>query len=436
MGDLRKLRDHCLDILKWIDDQAGGGGTGTVTSITTGTPGTVTITNASGPVVNIDVTAASGDVTEVQAGTGISVASGTGPIPVVSLNTATTDGLYLKRAAADYVSFSAKAVPSSADVLLPEDSAASGAKKYATLAQAQAFTLSPAVMAPKHWWTAATVTVTGSAINTWPDAGSGAKTWTQSTSTAKATLATDGSGDAYASFDGTSDFYKPSSGSSADWTWLHNGDYWSIAIVFSHPGAAFRQMSSSPESILSTLAGSGANVGFELSNGYSTAAGGYRRNMTVATCLNGATAPTGIAAQASHITTQVVANGTAAEQRDKDVLVMVHLGGLASSGESNASWYSASSSALAQGKTTETYWNGRHVHTWSRTASNSGSGDIPVYNTGSPTNQISLGASGNGTQQFYAGRIYEVVMWQRPLLTREVENYMEYARAAYHLTWI
>lgn len=77
--------DPALGVLRvkltggWADVGTGGGGS--VTSVTTGTPGTVTITNPTGPAVNINVTAGAGTVNNVTTSTPgtVTITNPTGP---------------------------------------------------------------------------------------------------------------------------------------------------------------------------------------------------------------------------------------------------------------------------------------------------------------------------------------------------------------------
>lgn len=160
--DLRRIREGFAELLDWIDQRSSGGsaiteiqagtnvtvlngtgpvvtvsatagGTGTVSLVTTATPGTVTITNPAGPTVNIDV--AAGDVTGVTAGAGIAVAAPTGPVPTVSLGPFAT-------------SYAVKTNPAAADRLLIEDSAAALAKKYITVGTIRSATVNPMIDAP------------------------------------------------------------------------------------------------------------------------------------------------------------------------------------------------------------------------------------------------------------------------------------------------
>lgn len=87
--DLLRLRDHCQDLLDWIDDQSGGD-SGSVTEITTGTPGVVTITNPTGPIVNIDVAVPAAGVTSLASSDPRIVVSA--PTGAVSVSLATTVG--------------------------------------------------------------------------------------------------------------------------------------------------------------------------------------------------------------------------------------------------------------------------------------------------------------------------------------------------------
>jgi len=53
--DLERLRDHCGDILKWIDaESSGGGGIGTITELESSN-GSLVITNPTGPTVDLTV---------------------------------------------------------------------------------------------------------------------------------------------------------------------------------------------------------------------------------------------------------------------------------------------------------------------------------------------------------------------------------------------
>ncbi len=125
----------------------GGGGSGTVTSVS------VTTANGfGGSVANATSTPAISITTNVNGllkgnGTAISAAvagadyltptgNGSGLTGItasqVNLNSVTNDA-QLKRSANDFSSFSQKTTPASNDVLLIEDSAASGAKKYITI---------------------------------------------------------------------------------------------------------------------------------------------------------------------------------------------------------------------------------------------------------------------------------------------------------------
>lgn len=93
----------------WTDVGSGGGG-GSVSSIASADT-SVIVTNPTGPAVDLSVTKTS-----------------------IGLGNVTNDA-QLKRSANDFSSFSHKSTPVGADVLLIEDSAASGVKKYSTVTE-------------------------------------------------------------------------------------------------------------------------------------------------------------------------------------------------------------------------------------------------------------------------------------------------------------
>lgn len=179
--------------------------------------------------------AAPGGVSSVTAGAGIAVAPTTGAVVVSNALTNVTNDAQLKRAAADYSSFTHKSVPTGSDVILIEDAAAAGAKAYSTAGEifgGSASIISPSVLInPRHYWRASNVTQSGGLVDTIVDFGRvGGKDFAQS-GAARCPVATDGNGHVYLAPDGTTDYYQ--AGAKTDWKFLHNGAAWTAAFVLS-----------------------------------------------------------------------------------------------------------------------------------------------------------------------------------------------------------
>lgn len=154
-----------------------------------------------------------------------------------ALTAASADLLYLKRAANDFNTFTQKATPTGSDLVLIEDAAASGAKKYATLYSVQ----SPLVgfnvavdINPLHWWRGDNTVQTGGLVDTIVDNGSSPKNFTQ-TGAARSPTAVDGNGQTYLALDGVADFYQ--AGAVADWKFLNDGSPWTVALIFQRTAA-------------------------------------------------------------------------------------------------------------------------------------------------------------------------------------------------------
>jgi len=105
--DLQRLRDHSKDILDWIDEHSGGG---------------------------------AGTITEIDAGPGIAVTDGTGPVVTVAADFGTGAGQIpttadvSSRLYADFdANYANKATPVAADQVAINDSAAGGVPKYASV---------------------------------------------------------------------------------------------------------------------------------------------------------------------------------------------------------------------------------------------------------------------------------------------------------------
>lgn len=380
--------DPALGVLRvklvggWVD--VGGGGGGSVTSITTGTPGVVTITNPTGPAVNIDVTAGSG-VTAVAAGDMITVANPTGPTATAAM--------------AGFTTKVQKVTPAEADLLLLEDVTSSNAKKYATIKSVVESWDLVAELAPTHIWRASNVTLSGGNIDTFTDLGSIPKNFVF-TGGSRAVPGVDGNGKDYAQF--SSATYT--AGVIADWNFLHQAiSSWTLLYVMSYPSVL---ANSTQATLLATNAFSSGGAGITLQ--------ASRQDITAIS----ATEPTGgmqfatFPGQKTRVGTQRVGSVTALAAYAvvfKAVAFNANMGGFTSVTSGSPFWVS---SMLAS------YRNSQML------LFNQGDGgpNAPVTQAGVAANTTLQLGSNNGNA-FFGGRLYELVVVPRACDDFEIKQY-------------
>lgn len=188
-------------------------------------------------------------------------AGGGGGLPNV------TNDAQLKRAANDFSSFAHKSNPIGSDILLAEDSEASGAKKYSSVLEVLTSRVSEAGIVskinPRNWWNANHTVESGGLVDTLADIGNTPKDFTQA-GAARAPIGTDANGQKYLALDGANDYYQ--AGLASDWTHLHNGTGCTYALIIAKTALA-----TAVEDILGTGGVDSTLAGFTLRWNYVSA---------------------------------------------------------------------------------------------------------------------------------------------------------------------
>lgn len=390
-----------------------------------------------------------GTLTEVAvSGTGILVASGTGPIPTLSLdfgtvsgkvadggslatteaaraahasNTSnphtttkaqvglgnvTNDAQWASTLSAQISALTAKTSVADADVLPIEDSAASNTKKKVafsdlrtSLGIAAAFT--PASLSPKHRWTAGTTVQSGGLVDTITDLGSGGKNMTAA-GAARVATATDANGKTYLSFGGSGIY---TAGVAADWAFLHNAlATYTVFVVY----ADATPTAVATETILSSMNWSGSGTGMNIVHGFNTGHG-------FDFAIFGGTLNAGMSA----------GRLKSAYNTGAEVWAFTFHGPFrAAGGGSNNFGGFSSSPTWGTGTTLQAITlncGGCQV------GGNFSSG---TFSTANPNGALTMGSMADGNVKL-SGRIYEIMITPRACRPYEIQQYADWAAANY-----
>lgn len=185
-----------------------------------------------------------------------------------------TDDAQLKRAAGDFATFPTKTNTVAADIVLIEDSAASGAKKAVSLGNIIPKVIDPATLSPVARYRASNVTLVSGAVDTIIDTGSMAKDFVAIASTHRASLGTDGLGNSYIDFTTASQkLYQ--AGVAADWKFLNDNRFNYSVVMIVKPTFPHASGTSANCALLGTVAWSSSSRGFVWGTGHMA---GYVQN--------------------------------------------------------------------------------------------------------------------------------------------------------------
>jgi hypothetical protein len=455
--DLRRLRVYLTQLEEWIATSSGGR-SGTISGVTAGTGLTdggtsgnvtlaadfgttsgkvtqgndsrlsddrtasgvrtattvVSVSGATAPTSGQVLTATSGTaatwqtpsaapVTSVFSRTGAVVAqSGDYTASQVGLGNVTNDA-QLKRSANDFSTFTAKSSLAGSDLLLIEDSAASGAKKKITASSlvVSGSAFDPSVLAPLHWWKASNNSQTGGLVDSVTDTGSSPKNFT-ATGANRAATGTDANGLTYLALSGS--LYQ--AGAAADWAFMSNGSPWTMMVV-----------------INKTAFTSGVFEAFLATMTYSSSGHGLRFSLVANTNLPG---PTPIAGWEMSI------------HNGGGIIVSPYLRNPAPTGVQVACWQYSGYGVASQ--TSEfTSITGTSVMRALRLNLNgeyvTATGDSNAARATTPDTALTLGAFGSGSGFTKATvRFYELMLLNRTVSDQQVQQYAAYAAATYGIT--
>lgn len=265
---------------------------------------------------------------------------------------------------------------------------------------------------PKHWWRANNVVATGGLVDTIVDNGTGAKNFTQ-TGAARAPTAVDANSKTYLALDGTADFYT--AGVAADWKWMHDGTkMWTLFIVMQPPTLS---TTGTYQAVLATSIYSSSATGVEFSIGLNGGdAGGFpNRYFTELGIWGGA------------IRNYAIWN--VATQDTRKGVYGVRCTAFNSPGQ-GVDW-TAFSAAFADNRQSQSLqiWKGDAMLASSRSPD---SGTVAYLSAANPNGALRLSGFTDGPK-LTGAKIYEVLLTDRALSNREMQQYAYYAEAAYGL---